>query len=60
MREQYWGKAEGQPFGETSGFVRKPGRYFKFEDGESLEDVRARANEVYVVSMSSLVHEGEA
>ncbi|ORY34216.1 histidine phosphatase superfamily [Naematelia encephala] len=44
LREQHFGAAEGQAFGEKSGWVRQPGRRFKFPEGESLEDVRARAN----------------
>lgn len=38
--------AEQKPFGDKGGWVRQPGRIFKFKEGESLEDVRARANEV--------------
>lgn len=50
LREQNFGVAERKPFGEENGgFTRLSGRTFKFEDGESLEDVRQRANEVYVL-----------
>lgn len=36
---------EQKPFGETSGWVRQPGRIFKFPGGESLTDVRKRADQ---------------
>lgn len=45
LREQNFGEAERKPFGEKGGYTRQPGRTFKFPQGESLEDVRARANE---------------
>jgi len=45
LREQNFGEAERQPFGEKSGYVRQSGRTFKFAQGESLEDVRSRANQ---------------
>jgi broad specificity phosphatase PhoE len=45
LREQHFGVAEGKPWGEKGGFNRGPGRTFKFPEGESLEDVRNRANE---------------
>lgn len=48
LREQNFGEAERKPFGEKGGYVRQPGRTFKFPQGESLEDVRARANEARV------------
>ena len=35
--------AEHKPFGKD--YIRGTGRTFKFDDGESLEDVRGRANE---------------
>jgi broad specificity phosphatase PhoE len=51
LREQHFGVAEQQTFGTSdgNGFFRKPGRTFRFPEGETLEDVRARANEAYVV-----------
>ncbi|ORX34765.1 histidine phosphatase superfamily [Kockovaella imperatae] len=45
LREQNFGIAEHKPFGKE--YTRGPGRSFKFEDGESLNDVRARANEAF-------------
>lgn len=36
---------EQKPFGENSGWVRQPGRVFKFPGGESLTDVRKRADQ---------------
>ncbi|WWD22474.1 hypothetical protein CI109_106967 [Kwoniella shandongensis] len=45
LREQNFGEAEHKPFGEKGPWVRQPGRVFKFPSGESLNDVRARANE---------------
>ncbi|WRT63767.1 uncharacterized protein IL334_000692 [Kwoniella shivajii] len=45
LREQNFGDAERKPFGEKGGWQRKPGRDFKFDNGESPNDVRARANE---------------
>ncbi|WVR03515.1 hypothetical protein IAU60_000506 [Kwoniella sp. DSM 27419] len=45
LREQHFGDGERKPFGESGGWVRKSGRDFKFPNGESLNDVRARANE---------------
>ncbi|OCF45152.1 hypothetical protein I317_00954 [Kwoniella heveanensis CBS 569] len=45
LREQHFGDAERKPFGEKGGWARGPGRTFKFPSGESLNDVRARANE---------------
>ena len=45
LREQNFGDAERQPFGDKSSFIRQSGRTFKFPQGESLEDVRSRANE---------------
>ncbi|KAL7418765.1 hypothetical protein Q5752_006448 [Cryptotrichosporon argae] len=47
LREQHFGVAERKPFGGggTGEYVRLPGRTFKFPDGESLGDVRARAND---------------
>ncbi|KAJ9098342.1 hypothetical protein QFC19_006466 [Naganishia cerealis] len=46
FQEQNFGKAERQPFAAhkgLTGFYREPGRTFKFDQGESLDDVRARA-----------------
>lgn len=37
--------AEHKPFGEK-GYIRRSGRQFKFDEGESLEDVRRRAHTV--------------
>ena len=37
-------EAEHKPFGKE-GYIRGPGRTFKFDQGESLEDVRRRATE---------------
>jgi hypothetical protein len=56
LREQHFGKgeawslpwltaAEQQPFGEKGGYVRQPGRRFKFDEGENLDDVRERAHQ---------------
>ncbi|WWC85877.1 uncharacterized protein L201_000744 [Kwoniella dendrophila CBS 6074] len=45
FREQHFGDAERKPFGGKDGWQRKPGRTFKFENGESPNDVRNRANE---------------
>ncbi|WWC58204.1 uncharacterized protein I303_100740 [Kwoniella dejecticola CBS 10117] len=45
LREQNFGDAERKPFGEKGGWQRKPGRSFKFENGESPNDVRDRANQ---------------
>ncbi|KAK8845520.1 hypothetical protein IAR55_006235 [Kwoniella newhampshirensis] len=45
LREQNFGDAEHKPFGEKGGWQRQPGRVFKFPAGESLDDVRRRANE---------------
>lgn len=50
LREQNFGIAERKPFGEDNGgYTRLSGRTFKFENGESLEDVRQRANNVYAL-----------
>jgi broad specificity phosphatase PhoE len=46
LQEQHFGKAERQPWTGTAGgkgFFRQPGRDFKFQNGESLNDVRVRA-----------------
>ncbi|OWZ70806.1 hypothetical protein AYX14_03780 [Cryptococcus neoformans] len=45
LREQHFGEGEQKPFGENSGWVRQPGRVFKFPGGESLTDVRKRADQ---------------
>ncbi|WVQ93756.1 hypothetical protein IAU59_000833 [Kwoniella sp. CBS 9459] len=45
LREQHFGDAERKAFGEKGGWARGPGRTFRFPNGESLNDVRARANE---------------
>ncbi|EIM19322.1 phosphoglycerate mutase-like protein [Wallemia mellicola CBS 633.66] len=45
LREQNFGKGEGQPWQQAQ-WQRKSGRDFKFEDGESLHDVAARAENV--------------
>ncbi|KAJ9114428.1 hypothetical protein QFC20_001571 [Naganishia adeliensis] len=45
FQEQNFGKAERQPFAAhkgLTGFYREPGRSFKFDQGESLDDVRRR------------------
>ncbi|TIB94597.1 phosphoglycerate mutase-like protein [Wallemia mellicola] len=47
LREQNFGKGEGQPWQQAQ-WQRKSGRDFKFEDGESLHDVAARAENVIV------------
>ena len=48
LREQYFGLAEGQSW--KSGFATSSGSYhnrgYKFEQGESLEDVHERAQEI--------------
>jgi broad specificity phosphatase PhoE len=43
LREQHFGIAERKPYGE-GGFVRQSGRTFRFEGGESADDVRQRAH----------------
>lgn len=40
--------AEHKPFGKE-GYIRGSGRLFKFDQGESLEDVRRRATEAYAI-----------
>jgi broad specificity phosphatase PhoE len=48
LQEQHFGKAERQPWTGTEGgkgYYRHPGRTFKFPNGESLSDVRDRADE---------------
>ncbi|ODN76113.1 hypothetical protein L202_06045 [Cryptococcus amylolentus CBS 6039] len=46
LREQGFGEAEHQPFGNSDGkWYRKPGRTFAFPGGETLEDVRNRAKQ---------------
>lgn len=48
LQEQNFGQAERQPFArseEGKGYFRRPGRDFKFPGGESLNDVRARADQ---------------
>lgn len=47
LREQNFGKGEGQTWQQAQ-WQRKSGRDFKFEDGESLHDVAARAENVIV------------
>ncbi|KAH8925596.1 phosphoglycerate mutase-like protein [Atractiella rhizophila] len=46
LREQFFGQAEGQPWdkGPFSGLPWEDQRKFKFEGGESLEDVSRRAD----------------
>jgi broad specificity phosphatase PhoE len=47
LREQNFGIAERKPFGDKTsgvGYFRQSGRVFKFDEGESLDDVRARAD----------------
>lgn len=46
LQEQHFGKAERQPYAAEAGqkgFHRQPGREWKFDGGESLNDVRKRA-----------------
>ncbi|BEI82810.1 hypothetical protein CcaverHIS002_0306780 [Cutaneotrichosporon cavernicola] len=46
LREQHFGVAEGHYFaGDDVKYVRHPGRTFKFPEGETLGDVRDRANQ---------------
>ncbi|WVQ80266.1 hypothetical protein IAT38_002371 [Cryptococcus sp. DSM 104549] len=57
LREQHFGDAERQPFGDKSGYVRKPGRLFKFPNGESLQDVRQRANDAIAKFIEPILEE---
>ncbi|KAK4685182.1 hypothetical protein P7C73_g4975, partial [Tremellales sp. Uapishka_1] len=58
LREQHFGIAERKPFGEgKNGYVRGPGRHFKFDDGESLDDVRKRANEAIANFIEPILQE---
>jgi broad specificity phosphatase PhoE len=48
LQEQHFGKAERQPWTASDtgkGYFRESGRNFSFPSGESLNDVRNRANE---------------
>ncbi|RSH81496.1 hypothetical protein EHS25_006853 [Saitozyma podzolica] len=57
LREQHFGKAEQQPFGEKGGYVRQPGRRFKFDEGENLDDVHERAHQAIAQFIEPLLRE---
>ncbi|TXT04984.1 hypothetical protein VHUM_03804 [Vanrija humicola] len=60
LREQYFGIAEGKPFGsENGGFTRMPGRDFRFPEGETLNDVRKRANEAIAEFVEPAIRENQ-
>lgn len=54
LREQHFGVAEQKPWGDKGGWVRESGRSFKFPEGESLDDVRDRANQASVCSRQQM------
>ncbi|KAL1407048.1 hypothetical protein Q8F55_006461 [Vanrija albida] len=60
LREQHFGVAESQPFGsEEGGYTRMPGRDFKFPEGETLNDVRKRANEAIAQFVEPAIKESQ-
>ncbi|WOO84726.1 putative phosphatase [Vanrija pseudolonga] len=60
LREQHFGVAEGKPFGTENGrYTRMPGRDFKFPEGETLNDVRKRANEAIAAFVEPALKESQ-
>lgn len=53
LREQHFGNAERKPYGE-GGFIRQSGRSFRFEGGESAEEVRQRAVTLWVAMIKTI------